>query len=103
MSKFNTLYHPFTVITCPEVLPPVNGLVTQLGNTPGDLAIYSCIGIFEPSGETLRRCGPDGQWEGEAPRCEGEEMVQCMPAYCHGNLYCPYTSTHTRLSFSGTP
>ena len=75
------LYHSLTVIICPTVTRPENGNVNQFGNTPGDLAIYSCDDNFELSGETMRTCGQDGQWEGEAPLCKGEEVVQwhaCM-------------------------
>ena len=25
-----------------------------------------------------RQCGLDGQWEGEAPLCEGEEVITCL-------------------------
>ena len=73
----NALYHSFTVITCPALAHPDNGNVNQLGNTPGGLAIYSCNNNFELSGEMSRRCGLDGQWEGEAPLCEGEEVMAC--------------------------
>ena len=68
--------YPFTVITCPALTPPDNGNVNQLGNTPGGLALYTCNDNFEPSDETFRECGPDGQWTGEAPLCvEGKQVL----------------------------
>jgi hypothetical protein len=78
--KYYTPYHPFVVIVCPALTPPDNGNVNQLGNAPGGLALYACNDNFELSGDTSRQCGPNGQWTGEAPLCEGEEI---MPACCH--------------------
>ena len=69
-------YHPFTAIICPALIPPNNGNVNQFGNTPGSLALYGCDDNFELSGDMSRECGPNGQWTGEAPLCEGEEVVQ---------------------------
>ena len=70
------------MIICPALTPPDNGNVNQLGNTPGDLALYACNDNFELSDGIPRECGPDGQWTGEAPLCEGKQVVQwhIMPA-----------------------
>ena len=70
------------MITCPALTSPDNGNVNQLGNIPGGLAVYTCNDNFELSGDRSRECGPDGQWTGEAPLCEGKQVVHAvvMPA-----------------------
>lgn len=68
-------------ITCPVLSPPDNGRVTQLGNTPGSLAIYSCTGNYELSSGSQLTCGSDGQWEGVVPSCQ--LRVTSCPALEH--------------------
>ena len=59
------------VNTCPALPNPAGGSVDVLGNTPGDMAIYSCNANFVLDGEESRVCGLDGEWEGVEPVCEG--------------------------------
>ena len=76
-------YHSFIAITCPVLLPPDNGRVTQLGNTPGSLAIYSCDENYQLSGESQRTCESNGQWSGVAPACQPKGEVTAY-ACLHG-------------------
>ena len=39
------------------------------GNSPGDSAIYSCDPDYDLVGESVRICGNNGMWSGEAPIC----------------------------------
>ncbi len=89
-----TPYHPFAVIICPDLTPPDNGNVNRLGNAPGSLALYACNDNFELSGDMSRECGPNGQWTGEAPLCEGEEV---MSACCHNINIPEYIITSQQL------
>ena len=70
-------YHSFIAITCPDLSLPDNGRVSQLGNTPGSLAVYSCDENYQLSGESPLTCGSDGQWSDVAPTCQpkGEEVM----------------------------
>ena len=45
------------------------------GLTPGNTATYSCDIGFELQGnESTRECGPDGEWEGVEPVCQGKAV-----------------------------
>ena len=51
---------------------PENGAVTITGTGVGDTATYTCNSGYEISGSDTRVCGPDGEWSGSAPTCEGK-------------------------------
>ena len=61
------------MITCPTLQNPVNGRVTQFGNTQGSEATYQCDTGYElaAGASATRLCGESGLWSGEAPVCEG--------------------------------
>ncbi len=70
----------FTVVVCPDLIEPTNGVITFSGATSGFMttATYSCDSGYGLSGEdTARTCtsnmGP-GEWTGTAPTCEGEDL-----------------------------
>ena len=54
---------------CPALMSPANGLVSVTGNSPRDNATYTCDPDYDLVGVSLRVCGNDGEWSGEAPMC----------------------------------
>ena len=63
------LLHTLLYSDCPILISPANGLVNVTGNSPGDSAIYTCGPDYDLVGVSVRVCGDDGQWSGEAPIC----------------------------------
>lgn len=58
-----------TGVICPDLMSPTNGNVDDQNNRFGGIATYSCMLGYMLDGEAERRCGPDGNWTGEAPSC----------------------------------
>ena len=58
-----------TLARCPILINPPNGIVGVTGNSRGDIATYTCDPNFDLVGASVRECGDDGQWSGEAPMC----------------------------------
>ena len=58
-----------TLAQCPMLMDPANGRVSVTGNLPGDNATYTCDPDYGLVGVSVRVCGNDGQWSGEAPMC----------------------------------
>ena len=57
-----------TVVTCPPLIDPENGMVTFSQNV-GDVATYMCNGGFYLNGSMTRLCQSNGMWSDEAPLC----------------------------------
>lgn len=61
-----------TVISCEQLVSPLNGQVSVSGdNRPGSVATYSCNQGFDLEGSSVRTCGSDGSYSGQAPVCRG--------------------------------
>ena len=62
-----------TVLECPGLENPPNGMVTVMDNVPGGVAMYTCDSGYMLEGQgdrTCRRVGErDAQWGGVAPTC----------------------------------
>ena len=58
-----------TLVQCPILMDPANGMVNVTGNLPGDTATYTCDPDYDLVGESERVCGDDGEWSEEAPMC----------------------------------
>ncbi len=69
-------YVLFTVVTCPPLTNPDNGMViTSNNNNYLSTATYTCTTsgyILTPSDCDTRVCGADGEWTGVAPICPRE-------------------------------
>ncbi len=74
-------------IMCPDLLVPINGKVTFLGDGLAPfildtMAIYSCEPGYELSSTVTRTCvdlsdktNPVGTWNGDAPTCSGGLII----------------------------
>ena len=61
-----------SLVTCPVLPDPEGGVVELQGTSPGDEAVYNCSNSsLDLVGQEIRVCGEDGEWQGEAPICEG--------------------------------
>ena len=58
-----------TLARCPILIDPANGRVSVTGNSPGDMAVYTCDPDYDLVGVSVRQCGSNGEWSGEAPMC----------------------------------
>ena len=59
-----------TLVQCPILMNPANGMVELSEKSPGDTATYSCVSVdYDLVGVSVRVCRHDGQWSGEAPIC----------------------------------
>ena len=67
-----TFIHVYTVVECPP-LSLSNGIVTETGNNPGDIANYNCSVNFTLVGSDIRTCeasgNNNGSWSGSDPEC----------------------------------
>ena len=61
-----------TLVQCPALENPADGMVSVTGNSSGDTATYICDSNFDLLGVSERVCEDDGQWSGEAPMCIGK-------------------------------
>ena len=55
---------------CPELDPPLNGVVRIQNLLPGGTAMYECNNGFLRNGVLTRQCGTNEQWAGVAPTCD---------------------------------
>ena len=65
-----------TVVLCPILAPPENGIVLVNSRRVNETAVYICNGGFERNGPLVRRCMPNGEWSDEAPTCERKHHFQ---------------------------
>ena len=74
-------------VTCPVLSNPEGGVVELQGMSPGDEAVYSCNNSsLNLIGQDIRVCGEDGEWEGEAPICEGLYIATNIDTAFKGSL-----------------
>ena len=57
---------------CPPLNDPENGNVNVSG---GQTAECTCNNGFNLIGDPILMCGPDGQWSGNPPVCEGKHVT----------------------------
>lgn len=71
-----------TCLNPPEI---ENGIVTQEGDSLGDVLRYSCKIGYELVGNSTRSCGHDGKWNGASPTCH---VIICKEplSIAHGNI-----------------
>ena len=60
---------------CPSLNDPANGNVNVSGDSFGQTAEYTCNNGFNLIGDSILTCGPDGQWSGNPPVCEGKHLT----------------------------
>ena len=67
-------YVLLTVVTCPPLTNPDNGVVFTPNNNYLSTAQYICTSGFmlTPSNGNVRMCGDDSEWTGVAPTCQRE-------------------------------
>ena len=65
-------FPPLYIVRCPGLQNPANGMVSETGNSPGDMATYICDSNYDLVGDPMRVCGEDGIWSGQAPMCIGK-------------------------------
>ena len=68
-------------VTCPDLVDPVNGMVTMTGNSEDDTATYSCDDGYGLVGVDMVTCEDDGQWSDPPPICVPSEYVP-VPREC---------------------
>ena len=70
-------YVLLTVVTCPELTDPNNGIILKPNNNYLSTAVYTCNTgyVLTPSDGGTRVCGADGEWTGVAPTCPRELVI----------------------------
>ena len=63
-------------ITCGPLRDPPNGRVSIAGNNVGSEARYSCNRGFVLRGEETRTCQANGEYDGQEPSCQRENMIK---------------------------
>ncbi|XP_065191495.1 uncharacterized protein LOC135822608 [Sycon ciliatum] len=75
---------PSATVSCPVLIPPLNGDVTLTnGYSTDSIAEYACDPPHElQGGDASRQCDASGMWTGRAPTCESvlEEPTTDAPA-----------------------
>ena len=79
---------------CPTLNDPANGNVNLSGDTLRQTAEYTCNTGFSLVGDSILTCGPDGQWSGNPPVCEGKHLtvigsLSVDLAYFNTAVQCP--------------
>ena len=63
-------FHLFTsVVQCPPLTAPDNGMISCTGNEVGDTCTISCDDGYELGGSETRTCQGDGSWSGTDATC----------------------------------
>lgn len=70
------LYPLYTVVRCPVLSAPTNGLVFASSRTPDSQASYSCNSGYVLQGSATRVCLDGGVWSGQAPQCVGKAVCE---------------------------
>lgn len=61
---------------CGRPEPPENGTLVFKKTTEGNEAVYFCFKDFKlKSGLLVRKCGSDGNWSGDTPKCSKENFT----------------------------
>ena len=63
------LFYILLTAHCPDLDHPVNGTVSQSGNSEGDTALYTCNSGYELVGASVLNCQDDGTWDNSPPFC----------------------------------
>ena len=63
------LFHLFVTVLCPDLDNPINGTVSQSGNSEGDTATYTCDSGYELVGHQVLNCQANGTWDTSPPIC----------------------------------
>jgi hypothetical protein len=58
-----------SIVDCGALAAPTNGSVSAPKTTYGQVATYSCMAGYGPSGSATRTCQASGSWDGVAPTC----------------------------------
>jgi CUB/sushi domain-containing protein len=58
-----------SIVDCGTLTAPTNGSVSAPKTTYGQVATYSCMTGYGPSGSATRTCQASGAWDGMAPTC----------------------------------
>lgn len=66
---------PVCGLSCPDLVDPLNGNVSQNGSEPGSMACYSCAQGYGPSSAGCRVCMLNGEWSGPEVTCESESEI----------------------------
>lgn len=85
-------------VRCPQLEIPFQGMKSGSGNSYNSIVKFSCKEGYKIVGSAERRCMANGQWSGQAPRCEAstdpsstsEEITCGIP----GPLYNGYLDGH---------
>ena len=67
-----------TVIECPPLSNPANGIVVVTGLTPDSIATYTCNADYRLFGDATRTCDFNGQWTSVEPFCSRKYMYLYM-------------------------
>lgn len=59
---------------CPELIPPVNGVIEYSINVTLVIAEYSCKIGYSLHGDVQRFCNDSGKWTGTVPGCVNNGM-----------------------------
>ena len=62
-------FYLFVAVLCPDLDNPVNGSVSQSGNSEGDTATYTCDNGYELFGHQVLNCQANGTWDNSPPIC----------------------------------
>ena len=85
--------HVSTVVQCPTLTAPDNGMIFCTGNEIGDTCTVSCDDGYESSGSETRTCQGDGTWSGTDATCSAGmcniQYRQC-PLIIRILKYCQY-------------
>ncbi len=73
--------HNLHPVVCLSLPAPNNGIVSYSDPTLGlnTVATYTCETDYILYGDTTRTCESDGNWNGDAPTCEGESTCNGCP------------------------
>ena len=64
------IYYDFSVVMCPKLANPPNGMVSNPSIDYQAEATYTCVNdSFYLDGPAIRTCQADGQWSGREPSC----------------------------------
>ena len=77
-----------TVVECGQLPDPPNGRVMLNGMVFESEAMYNCSTGYNLFGDAVRSCGPDGEWLGNQPTCEGDEGLYYTSVYLQRSSLC---------------